>query len=53
MARTETIRRERADFESDGTRCAAWLYRPIESASKVREKSAGKSELLSKIHRTI
>jgi pimeloyl-ACP methyl ester carboxylesterase len=33
MARTETVRREPADFESDGTRCAAWLYRPSESAS--------------------
>ncbi len=32
MARTETIRRESADFESHGTRCAAWLYRPNESA---------------------
>jgi poly(3-hydroxybutyrate) depolymerase len=38
MAQTETVRRERADFDSDGTRCAAWLYRPSESASVGIEK---------------
>jgi fermentation-respiration switch protein FrsA (DUF1100 family) len=33
MAQKEAVRRESMDFESEGTRCAAWLYRPDESAS--------------------
>lgn len=32
MVQSETVRRESVDFESEGTRCAASLYRPTEPA---------------------